>query len=238
MRASTSVLTVIAVLAIGALFLSWRSSSSDSQDAQRLAAPAPADRSGRAQNRMDNLREAYDRRQGEPDSDQSLKAMAEGRRPEQLKRREVPTRGALVAGEGGIDDLPYDEDDVVDVRELRELILNDPDPDERVGAILMLSGNEHPEAITTLIRAMDDTDAEVRLAAVEALGDYTDTIPPNTLERAMDDPDPEVRYEAISIVGDMETADAYALVRRALDDPDEDVRILAQDIMEEAGDAQ
>lgn len=233
MRASTVALTVVAVIAIGALFLSLRGDSGDRQDARRLT--APAERPGKAQNRLDNLRDAYDRR-GVDESGQPIKQQAEARRPDQPMRREVPTRGVMVANEGNIDDLPYDEDDVADVRELRELILNDPDPEERVGAILMLSGNEHPEAVTTLVRALEDVDPEVRLAAVEALGDYEDTIQPDTFERAMDDPDAEVRFEAISIVGDMETPAAYALVRRALDDPDEDVRTLAQDILEEAGD--
>lgn len=232
MRASTAVLAVVAVIALGVLFLSWRGDSDDRQDARRLA--APAERPGKAQNRLDNLRDAYDRHSAEGDG--QVRRQADGRRPDQPMRREVPTRGVVVADEGSIDDLPYDEDDVADMRELRELILNDPDPEERVGAIMMLSGNEHPEAISTLVRAMDDVDPEVRLAAVEALGDYADSIQPDTFERAMDDPDPEVRYEAISIIGDMETPAAFALVRRALDDPDEDVRTLAQEILEEAGD--
>lgn len=237
MRASTVALAVIAVLAIGALFLSWRGDGGESQDARRLAAPAAVDRPDRAKSRLDNLRdarEAYDRRSTLAESDQAIKQKAEARRPDAPARRELPTRDPMVVNGGYMDELPYDEDDVADVRELRELIINDPDPDERVGAILMLSGNEHPEALSTIIRAMEDTDAEVRLAAVEALGDYSDTIQPGTFDRAMDDPDPEVRFEAVSIIGDMETPDAYAMVRRALDDPDEDVRTLAQDILEEA----
>ena len=234
MRASTVALAVIAVLAVGALFLSWRGDSGEATDARRLAKPAPVDRPDRAQNRLDNLREAYDRR-GMEDTDQSLRQRAEAQRPEAQGRRELPTRGAMVANEAGMDDLPYDEDDVEDVRELRDVILNDPDPDERVGALLMLSGNEHPEALSTIIRAIEDTNPEVRLAAVEALGDYSDTIEPGTFDRALDDPDAEVRFEAVSIIGDMESPDAYAMVRQALDDPDEDVRTLAQDILEEAG---
>lgn len=233
MRASTAVLAVVAVIAIGVLFISWRDGSLERPDAGRLS--APAERPSKAQNRLDNLRDAYDRHSAEGGG--QVPRSGEARRPDQPMRREVPTRGVVVAADGGsIDDLPYDEDDVIDMRELRELILNDPDPEERVGAIMMLSGNEHPEAISTLVRAMDDVDAEVRLAAVEALGDYSDSIQPDTLERALDDPDPEVRYEAISIIGDMETPAAIEMVRRALDDPDEDVRTLAQEIVEEAAD--
>jgi hypothetical protein len=235
MRGSTVALAVIAVIAVGALFFSWQGDSSDRPDSGRLGA-APAERPGKAQNRLDDLRNAYDRGNQAADSDGSLeqRAAGAGRQGRPAMRREVPTRGAVVAQEGTIDDLPYDEDDVEEVDEYRNVILDDPDPDERVGAILMLSGNEHPEAIATFVRALDDEDAEVRLAAVEALGDYIETIEPTSLARVIDDPDPEVRFEAISILGDFETPAAYDLVRQALDDPDEDIRELAEGILEDA----
>ncbi len=235
MRGSTAALAVIAVLAIGALFYTWSGGSSE-RDSKQIAAPA-AERSGQSQNRLSNLRDAYDRQRPIAETGGSLDERAKARRPErQAARRELPTRGAIVGMDNTDDDLPYDEDDAEEVDELAPAILNDPDPEERIGAIIMLSGNEHPDAINTFIRAMDDSDAEVRLAAVEALGDYTETIEPNTLAPAIDDPDPEVRFEAISILGDFETPDAFALVRNALDDPDEDVRSLAEGIIEDAED--
>lgn len=234
MRGSTAALAVIAVLAIGALVYTWSGSSND-RESRQLAAHEPAGRPGQAQNRLSDLRDAYDRRRPLAETGGSLEQKAAARRPERPSmRRELPTRGALVANEGSLDDLPYDEDDAEEVTELSEAIFNDPDPEERIGAIIMLSGNEHPDAINAFIKAMDDSDAEVRLAAVEALGDYTETIEPGALAPALDDTDPEVRFEAISILGDFESPDAYGLVRQALDDPDEDVRSLAEGILEDA----
>ena len=145
--------------------------------------------------------------------------------------REVPKRRAEPVV-GAFEELPYDEDDVEEMEELRKVILDDPSVDERVSAILMLSGNEHPQAVATFVSAMNDDDAEVRLAAVEALGDYTETIQPNLLAPALEDDDPEVRFEAVGVIGDIETPGAYELVRRALDDPDDDVRSLAEGILE------
>lgn len=237
MRGSTAALAVIAVIAIGALFYTWSGGSSE-RESRRLAAPAPAERSGQAQNRLSDLREAYDRRRPLAETGGSLSEKnQQAKRPERAAmRREVPTRGAFVGLDGSDDDLPYDEDDAEEVDELSDAIFNDPDPDERIGAIIMLSGNEHPDAINTFIKAMDDNDAEVRLAAVEALGDYTETLEPSALAPAIDDTDPEVRFEAISILGDFETEDALAMIRQALDDPDEDVRSLAEGILEDAQD--
>lgn len=240
MRGSTAALAAIAVLAIAALIYTWSGDSSD-RESRRLSAPTSAERSGQAANRLNDLRQAYDRRRpvGEADDGGSLqdKAAKAAARPERpAMRREVPTRGAIVADEGLIDDLPYDEEDADEVVELSEAIFNDPDPDERIGAIIMLSGNEHPDAINTFIKAMDDSDPEVRLAAVEALGDYTETLEPSALAPAIDDSDPEVRFEAVSILADFDTPAAYALVRKALDDPDDDVRSLAQGIIEDGED--
>jgi hypothetical protein len=241
MRGSTAALAAIAVLAIAALIYTWSGDSSD-RESRRLSAPTSAERSGQAAHRLNDLREAYDRQRsagGEVDDRGSLqeKAARAAARPERpAMRREVPTRGAIVADEGLIDDLPYDEEDADEVVELSEAIFNDPDPDERIGAIIMLSGNEHPDAINTFIKAMDDSDAEVRLAAVEALGDYTETIEPSALAPAIDDTDPEVRFEAVSILADFDTPAAYALVRKALDDPDADVRSLAEGIIEDGED--
>ncbi len=232
MRGSTAALAIIAVLAIGVLYISSGGDSSDRSDRTLGKASTDAGRPSQAQDRLSKIRDAYDRR--DQADDRSLKDRAAAKKaPVKAMRRELPTRGAQpMRADIDDDDLPYDEDDAEEVDELREVILNDPDPDERVGGILMLSGNEHPDAIATFVRAMADGDAEVRLAAVEALGDYTETLQPNALEPALDDPDPEVRFEAVGIIGDMETSAAYDLVRRALDDPDEDVRALAEGILD------
>ncbi len=235
MRGSTVALAVIAVVALGALFVTWQGDSSDRQSSSLAPSAKSAGRaSGR--DRLDSLRGAYERH-NQDSGGATLKEKAAPRKAamDRLPPRQMPTRGADLV-EVGEEDLPYDQDDAQEVDELRGVILNDPDPDERIGGILMLSGNEHPEAIATIVKAMDDPEPEVRLAAVEALGDYTETLSANTLEPAMDDPDPEVRFEAISVLGDLETDAAYSLVRKALDDPDEDVRELAEGILEDLDD--
>jgi len=231
MRGMTAVLSAGAVIAIGALVFSLRGSPAPpGSDGKRLPNQTRVDpKPGRVQDRLSHLRDSFDRRQ--------LRDRIElpGSSEAGMERRpDVPTPSSrdiasLVDEEGD-----YDKDDLDEVKELRDTILSDPDPEERIGGILMLSGNEHPEAVTTLLKAMGDRDKEVRLAAVEALGDYTEMLQPSVLAPALDDEDPEVRFEALGIVGDMETPEAMEMVRRALDDPDEDVRTLAEGILDYA----
>ncbi len=233
MRGSTVVLAIIAVIAVGALLFTWGGDSSDRSNS-RLGPGTGVTRSGDAQDRLSNLRDAYDRRDSASDRD-ALEKQA-NRQPQvpRQPRRELPTRGVEVDRGMGTDEvLDWDEDDAEEVVELRDVILNDPDPDERIGGILMLTGNEHPDAVGVLVNAMDDGNAEVRLAAVEALADYVEVLEPNALSPALDDPDPEVRFEAVSVLGDFENDAAFGLVRQALDDPDEDVRELAVGIIED-----
>jgi HEAT repeat protein len=151
-------------------------------------------------------------------------------------KREVPTAAAStkhmmerdeVAMEAG-DEL----EDEQELAELRETLFNDPDPEERIGAILMLTGEEGPSSMAMLVEAMGDPDAEVRLAVVEALGDRSEELSPGTLAGPLADPDPEVRFEAVSILGDLEDPEAQAMVKAALNDPDEDVRALAEGILD------
>jgi hypothetical protein len=230
MRGLTAALLVIAVLAVGALVISWREDDRESRvpESGRISGQArPDNKPGGMQDRLSHLRDSYDRRQLRGEEKEAPK--------EKARRPEIPTpsaRDKMVQAVGTEDDEEFDEDDIEEVEELRDVILNDPDPDERVGGILMLSGNEHPDAVNTLVKAMNDEDNEVRLAAVEALGDYTETLQPEVLVPALDDPDPEVRFEALGIIGDMETPRAMELVREALDDPDEDVRALAEGILD------
>jgi len=222
-----------AVLALGALVFSLRGSDPET-DGKRLSTQSRTDpKSNRVLDRLSHLRDNFDRQQLRdeidlPDSGTGSEAME--------RRPEVPTPSSrdLAKMSGQDEDGDYDEDDYEEVKELRETILNDPDPEERVGSILMLSGNEHPEAVATLLKAMGDRDKEVRLAAVEALGDYTEFLQPSVLGPALDDEDPEVRFEALGILGDMESVEAMEMVRRALDDPDEDVRALAEGILDYA----
>lgn len=233
MRGMTVVLLAGAVLAIGALVFSLRGGAPDEagSDSRRLSSQTHViTKSERVQDRLSHLRDSFDRRQLRDEI--AIPAKNEG--AAEARRPEVPTPSSRDIANTQDPEGDYDEDDLEEVKELRETILNNPDPDERIGGILMLSGNEHPEAVATLLKAMGDRDKEVRLAAVEALGDYTEILQPSVLAPALDDEDPEVRFEALGIVGDMETPEAMDMVRRALDDPDEDVRALAEGILDYA----
>ncbi len=183
-------------------------------------------RSARVEDRLNQLRAEYERR----DVNAANPAARE---------REVPTQPPAMREmververemEGGEDEDPEE------LAELRETLFNDPDPDERIGAILLLTGDEGPESMRMLIEAMDDPEAEVRVAVIEALGDRVEDFSPSLLNKPLRDPDPEVRFEAVSVLGDMEHPEALNLVRLALEDPDEDVRALAEGILDFSAD--
>jgi HEAT repeat protein len=175
-------------------------------------------RPARVEDRLGRLRTDYQERKAA--DERALAADAP-----QATRRELPKSEARVEA-----DSPTASS--ADLQEWRHTALHDPDPDERSGAILMLSGENDPETFQVLIEAMTDRSAEVRLAAVEALGDFSEELKPEVLLPALQDRDPEVRFEAVGILGDMETPEALDLVRQSLDDPDEDVRSLAEGILE------
>jgi hypothetical protein len=188
------------------------------------AAPAGDSRSSRVEDRLGTLRAEYERRQAE-----SAPAASQ---------REVPTASQKSermrqAAEEQVVAEEESDDDPEEIAEARETLFNNEDPDERIGAILMLTGSEGPESMRLLMEAMDDPDAEVRLAVVEALGDRVEEISPGLLDKPLRDPDPEVRFEAVSVLGDMENnSEALELVRSATEDPDEDVKALAEGIMD------
>jgi len=218
------------VVVVAALYLR---SGTSGHEAPPPPAPAPGarraqpdtpnkamERSARVEERLNELRSDFEHRQA---GGSNLAA----------SKRDVPT----MAPKAQVDDS--DEDDAEDPQEMAELkqtLLSNPDPDERIGAVLMLTGEEGPDSLRMLLQAMDDPDAEVRLAVVEALGDRAEELSPSTLDPAMRDPDAEVRFEAVSILGDMETPDALNRVRSALNDQDEDVRALAEGILDFADD--
>ncbi|MBX3024736.1 HEAT repeat domain-containing protein [bacterium] len=179
----------------------------------------------RVEDRLNQLRADYDKRQAD----------APG-----ASRREAPTASAKAdkMRERAEQDLAVDDsdDDPEELAEARDTLQNNQDPDERIGAILMLTGDEGPESMRLLMESMDDPDPEVRLAAVEALGDRVEELTPGLLAKPLRDPDAEVRFEAISVLGDMEDPEALALVKEALHDPDEDNRNLAAGILDFADD--
>jgi HEAT repeat protein len=158
--------------------------------------------------------------------------MAPSNRGQNLPHRDV----AMPPGAGKATEQKYpddlDPDEYQDFDEIKDTLQNDPDPDERIGAILMLTGMEGEPAWRLLADSMQDPDAEVRLAVVEALGDYSEDIQPDILVPALNDADAEVRFEAYGILGDMESDEAMSLVRNGLQDSDEDVRALAEGILD------
>lgn len=188
------------------------------------AAANPADaRSARVEDRLGQLRADYDKRQiddGKPAVGQREAPNASMKADKMRERAEKE----LAADEDG--------DDPEEIAEARDTLLNNQDPDERIGAIMLLTGDEGPESMQLLMETLDDPDAEVRLAAVEALGDRVEELSPGLLVKPLRDPDPEVRFEALSVVGDMEGPEALQLVKMALQDPDDDVRALAEGIMD------
>lgn len=213
---------VVAVVLIGAVLYLRGGERPESAPppapAARPPAPKVSERSARVEERLSELRDDYEHRQAAPGN------LAPN-------KRELPTMAAskrqVMDEEGAVDE---DAEDPQEMEELKVTLLSDPDPDERIGAVLMLTGEEGPESLRMLLEAMDDPDPEVRLAVVEALGDRAEELSPSTLTPALRDQDAEVRFEAVSILGDMESPEALGMVRSALGDEDEDVRALAEGI--------
>jgi HEAT repeat protein len=180
-------------------------------------APLAKERSARVEERLTELRDDVEHRQ-----------MGSANPPP--NKREVPTMSAHKRAAMQDEDAEDDDEDPQEMEELKHTLLTNPDPEERIGAVLMLTGEEGPESLRMLLDSMDDPDPEVRLAVVEALGDRSEEISPDTLGSALRDPDAEVRFEAVSILGDMETPEARAMVDTARQDEDDDVRALAEGI--------
>ncbi len=235
MRGATIAVVAVAVVVVAAVMY-LRSGEPEAPPAAAPAAKAPVaknpgsavkqdeagDRSARVEERLGQLREDFERRQGAPEA----------------QKRAMPTvadsaqRKAMEANTDADDD--GDDEDPEEMEQLKHTLLTDPDPDERIGAVLMLTGEEGPRSLSMLLEAMGDPDPEVRLAVVEALGDRSEDLSPETLIPALKDSDPEVRFEAVSILGDIEdNPQALDLVRAAQNDPDPDTAALAQGILDE-----
>lgn len=221
---------VVVILVAAALYLrNGSTGESAAPPAPRVqpqaAAPKGSERSARVEERLSQLRDDIEHRQV-------------GAANPPPNKRGVPTMAARqpARDEDDSGEEPADSEDPKEMAELKHTLMSDPDPDERIGAVLMLTGEEGPESMRMLLEAMDDPDPEVRLAVVEALGDRSEELSPDTLHTAVGDPDAEVRFEAVSILGDMESPEALQMVRLALNDNDDDVRALAEGILDFADD--
>ena len=151
--------------------------------------------------------------------------------PEANKRQvPVPKRG------NDVDDTAP-KGNPQEVTRLERMLLSDADPDQRASAALLLSCEEGPESLNTLLEAMGDADHEVRLAVVEALADRSDELNPEALGPATRDADREVRLEAVNALGDMaeDKPTALKMLRAALNDPDREIRSTAARQIAEAG---
>ena len=121
--------------------------------------------------------------------------------------------------------------DEPDFNALKQVATSDPDPQNRLTAVMLLGTMEDAEAVPVLAQALKDSDADVRLMAVQALGDFTGPESAQAVEIALNDPSPEIRFEALSVLADIGGEVGRAAVRRAANDEDEDVRALAQGLL-------
>lgn len=117
------------------------------------------------------------------------------------------------------------------VEHWRDVVLNNPDPDERADALNQLDYDD-PAAMEVLVAALQDRDPEVRLTALDELWVNTDEPPLNLLASLLDDPEAEIRAEAVRMIGDSEDPGAVALLESVLGDSDEDVRSEAADALD------
>jgi hypothetical protein len=104
--------------------------------------------------------------------------------------------------------------------------INDPDPDERAYAVLMIGETGIAAAGPVIVSALHDPDPHVRENAVLALASLDD---PNTLpmaREALADEDAGVREMAVIVVVPLGRGgpEVVADLRRMLDDPDPRVR--------------
>lgn len=199
-----------------------------------VGAPPPEDealRQDRVEERLSRLRATHEtRRQAAAPADRREREASEPEvrlLPE--PPREIPVARAPARPPAPASDLPPERS--ADLSALERTLLGDPDPEERINAVLFLSNGEPRVVVPILLKGLADPDPEVRLTVVETLGDYSDHLTPANLAEAVKDPDPEVRFEAVSILGEMETPESRALVTEAASDPDEDVRDLAEGII-------
>jgi hypothetical protein len=195
--------------------------------------------------RLQELREAHERgkaasgmsagrSQAEPESGGKIEVPS-GNRGEKamqhLKPRSGSTTDAGAGSEAAGVDLDFDPDDIP---ALKQIALQDPDPERRLTAVTLLGASDNPEAIPILGEALKDADEEVRLAAIQSLADMTEGAPVVDLlgAAALSDPSPDNRYEALEALADVGGPAARSYLEKALRDPDEDVSSLAESLLE------
>ena len=150
------------------------------------------------------------------------------------KRRQRAERAKLAVAKETAVPLEHavSPEDVAEIEELRDTLLNNPDPDERADAVFGLSVEDNWDALQALLDARNDNDPEVRLEIAQALSDFDEYVTISDLSGLLEDENADVRFEALDIVGDKETPEAVEVARRLMKDPDPDVRSLAEAIVD------
>jgi HEAT repeat protein len=183
-----------------------------------------SDHQARVQERLARLRQEFARRRQSDTGERHF------------QERSLPRgRPALPAPPPPAVDVPAEPpmfEEEPDFEELKRLAVSDPDPENRLVAVVLLGTSENPEALPVLTQALNDKDQDVRMTAIETLADFSGPEPVEAIQRALDDPSPEVRFEALGVLADIGGEAAIAAVEKALNDEDEDVRALAEGVLD------
>jgi HEAT repeat protein len=121
-----------------------------------------------------------------------------------------------------------------DIPTLGRMALNDPDPQRRAQAGILLAATENPAAVPLLHQVLSDADASVRHTLVKEIADL-DFAPDTTIDLlspvAMKDSETGNRIAALETLAGIGGDRVTALATRLRRDRDEDVRILAEKIL-------
>ena len=198
----------------------------------------PAHRSARVEDRLNELRAEWAAR-GEQKQPAGEIQQRKAPPPQMAQAPSAPPAAEHPADEAGENEpdnptaaldaaLSQDEPDV---NALKQVATTDPDPQNRLTAVMLLGTMEDADAVPVLAQALKDSDADVRLMAVQALGDFTAPESAQAVQIALNDPSSEVRFEALSVLADIGGDAGRAAIQKAANDDDEDVRALAQGLL-------
>ncbi len=106
--------------------------------------------------------------------------------------------------------------------------MEDPDPDLRGGAAVILGQRDEPEALDVLLEHLrSDPNSPVRACCAAALESFAEICPRQPVLDALRDPDPEVRRAASGVVSAWGAEAALPALRPLLEDPSWGVRYAA-----------
>ena len=121
-----------------------------------------------------------------------------------------------------------------DIPTLGRVALNDPDPQRRAQAGVLLAASESPDVVPLLHKVLSDADAGVRHTLVKEIADL-DFAPDTAIDLlspvAMKDAETGNRIAALETLAGIGGDRVVALATRLRRDRDQDVRILAEKIL-------